>query len=89
MNSQESEMMTKVMEELNARLEKLNNQAEQMQSCNLDMGFKIQKMKTEETKIEENYKKAKRAYYIAAFLWGLCIIVQILANLDRILPFGG
>lgn len=39
-------------------------------------------------KQEENeLKKARMKSNIAAFLWFLCIIVQLLANLDRILLF--
>lgn len=38
-------------------------------------------------KAAQNYKKAAKKCSIAFWLWILCIIVQILANLDKILPF--
>ena len=46
----------------------------------------IEKKVKELEEVIQRYEKAERRANIAAFCWGLAIIVQILANLDKILP---
>lgn len=62
-------------------MRKAKNETTKEQKCRLD------KENTGFEKAIENYKKAERAYYISAFLWILNIIVQLLANLDKIFLF--